>query len=252
MKDINEKSLDILGIKPIADSIKIVVKASVEGAAAFLSRICLPAAEEFGLLLKDKVSFWRSQNLVRMTEKAEKKLELEGGYEGKHMSPRLLSLIVEHSSWIDIDDVQEMWAGLLVSSCTEDGRDEGNIIFINLLSQLTTAQAKILNYACKKAQKKLAPAGWVVAETLTITLEDIQRISGVEDFQRLDRELDHLRALNLIDEFSGGFQRQYSTKANITPSALGLHLFVKCQGSRQSTVDYFGLAQKSKESEDNV
>jgi hypothetical protein len=53
MAEDNSKSLDILGIKPIADAVNTVTRDAVEGAAAFLSRICLPAAEEYGLLLPD-------------------------------------------------------------------------------------------------------------------------------------------------------------------------------------------------------
>jgi hypothetical protein len=239
MNDKDSKSLDILGIKPIGDSINTIVKGTMDGAAAFLSRICLPAAEEFGLLLRDKVSNWRAQNIVRMTEKAERKLGVNPGFERKHVHPRLLSLTLENSSWVDADEVQEMWAGLLASSCTEDGRDESNLIFINLLSQLTTAQARILNHSCSKAQKRITEAGWIAADHLSITLEVLQQVSDVQDFHRLDRELDHLRALELIES---GFS-PHSTTADITPTALALHLFVRCQGTLLSPVEYFELSQ---------
>ena len=63
------KSLDVFGIKPVADSINTVTKGAVDGAGAFFGRICLPAAEEFGLLLRDKVSAWRARNIVRIAEK---------------------------------------------------------------------------------------------------------------------------------------------------------------------------------------
>ena len=49
-KDEN-KSLDLLGIKPILHAINTFSKGTVDGASAFLSRVCLPAAEEFGLLI---------------------------------------------------------------------------------------------------------------------------------------------------------------------------------------------------------
>lgn len=35
-----------------------LAQGAVDGAGAFLGRICLPAAEEFGLLLRDKVGFY--------------------------------------------------------------------------------------------------------------------------------------------------------------------------------------------------
>jgi hypothetical protein len=55
------KSLDILGIKPIGNAIESLTDGFVSGASAFLSRICLPAAEEFGLLLRDRR---RGQELI--------------------------------------------------------------------------------------------------------------------------------------------------------------------------------------------
>jgi hypothetical protein len=65
---------DILGIKPIAEAVNTLTKASVDGTAAFLGRICLPAAEEFGYLLQDKVRAYRAGNVTKIAAKAEAKL----------------------------------------------------------------------------------------------------------------------------------------------------------------------------------
>ncbi len=51
-----KSSVDLFRIKPLGEAAKIVTQAAVDGAGAFLGRICLPAAEEFGLLLRDKVA----------------------------------------------------------------------------------------------------------------------------------------------------------------------------------------------------
>ncbi len=71
MDEQENRSLDLLGIKPIADSIHTVTQAVVDGATEFLSRMCLPAAEEFGLLLRDRVSHWRAVNAAKIATKAE-------------------------------------------------------------------------------------------------------------------------------------------------------------------------------------
>ncbi len=52
------KSLDIFGIKPISDSVNTVVDTTTKNASEFLKLICFPAAQEFGLLLQDKVRYW--------------------------------------------------------------------------------------------------------------------------------------------------------------------------------------------------
>src|SRR5262245_35043001 len=118
------KSLDVLGIKSYGNAIKIATQGAVDGASAVLSRICLPVAEELGLLFRDRVSHWRAIQAAKIVEKADSKLRSQPNFEQKHAHPRLVGAIVEHGSWTDADSVQEMWAGLLASSCTEDGRDE--------------------------------------------------------------------------------------------------------------------------------
>ena len=66
-----------------------------------------------------------------------------------------------------------MWGGLLASSCTTDGDDESNLIFINILSQITSLQAKIINYACEKVKKHVFKSGFVVpSRLLTFINED--------------------------------------------------------------------------------
>jgi abortive infection alpha-like protein len=244
------KSLDILGVKPVSDAINTVTKASVDGASKFLGKICLPAAEEFGFLLKDKVSNWRAKNALAVVQKAEKKLLSQPSAERKHAHPRLVIEAFEKGSWAENETVQEMWAGLLASSCTEDGADDSNLIFIDLLSQLTTVQAQLLKYVCETTIKYVSPAGWPYAGSLDLTLEQLTNLTGVDDFHRLDREIDHLRSLQLIggnnmegENDGGGFMAD-SQDAKICPTALALHLYVRCQGYTGSPVEFFNLKSK--------
>jgi hypothetical protein len=238
MTDENSKSLDILGAKPITDSIYTVTKAVVDGASAFLSRICLPAAEEFGLLLRDIVSHWRAKNAVSIVQKAERKLIKSNLDSEVYAHPRLVASIIENGSWIDMEFVQDMWAGLLSSSCTKDGKDESNIIFINLLNQITSSEAKIFNTCCEKAKKYRSQGGWIFAQEFILELSELQAITAINDVHRLDGELDHLRALELIH---GGFDPN-TTNAPIKPTPLGLHMYVRCQGFNGSPVEFFGLS----------
>lgn len=270
MPDKDNQSLDVLGIKPIGDAVNTVVKGSIDGAAAFLSRICLPAAEEFGLLLRDKVSNWRTQNVVKIVEKAKRKFNVNFIDEEKQAHPRLVSMLIEHGSWIETDDVQEMWAGLLVSSCTKEGKDDSNVIFMNLLSQMTTLQAKIINSACEKSEKGVVQySGTVFAKHLWIHLDELKKIAESDDVHRLDREMDYLRCLELLPP-RGGFQtytldgvsisiddidenQVYQTddgvrvsvneifSVNITPTSLALNMYIRCQGSLLSPIEYFKL-----------
>jgi len=235
-----DKSLDILGIKPVAESVNTVTKGSVDGASAFLSRICLPAAEEFGLMLKDKVSGWRAKNAVEIANKAQDLLEQQAGGLTISAHPRIIYSTIENGSWAEDDFMQNFWAGLLASSCTQDGKDESNLILIGILSQLTSSQAKLIAYACKNSKPYKSKGGWIAAHEVEATADELIEVTGINDLQQIDRELDHLRSLELI---TTGFQHS-TTVADITPHALCLQLYVRSQGYVGSPIDYFGATEE--------
>ncbi|MDP3259938.1 MAG: Abi-alpha family protein [Thermodesulfovibrionales bacterium] len=178
-----------------------------------------------------------------MLKKAEENLLGYSSEEGKHAPPRLVADILNKGSWVANEEVQDMWAGLLASACTNDGHDESNLIFINMLGQLTSLQAKILNFGCENAKKTLSKAGWLTSvEPLIVNLDKLQTITGCVDFHRLDRELDHLRNLGLIGHsgFGGGFDMN-STDAEITPTGLALQMYVRCKGFIGDPSTFLGL-----------
>lgn len=131
MLDNNSRSLDILCIKHIGDSVAHITKATVDGASSFLAKICLPAAEEFGLLLQDKVRSWRARNSLKILPAAQEKLQKRQHEQTNLLQahPHLVSSILEHGFWNNDPYVQSIWGGLLASSCCYDGMDDSNIIF---------------------------------------------------------------------------------------------------------------------------
>jgi DNA-binding XRE family transcriptional regulator len=237
MSDDKSKSLDVLGIKPLADTVQTLTTATVEAAGAFLGRICLPAAEEFGLLLRDKVSNWRAKNAIAVVQKAEAKLAKQKDSSNLHAHPRLVFAAIEKGSWADGEALQEMWAGLLASSCTPDGNDESNLIFTTLLGQITASQAKVFSHCCEQTTKTKSGGGWISAEVMFMELDELKTLTGITDIHRIDRELDHLRALDILH---AGFA-PHSTTARLEPTGLGLQMYVRCQGYLGSPTKYFGL-----------
>ncbi len=218
-----------------------IFEASLRGAEAALSRVCGPALEEFGFLLRDKVQFYRACNFISTMSKFEQIMTAKG-----QANPRIVHSIVEQASWTDDAVVQDLWAGLLASSCTEEGNDDSNLIFVNLLSALTKLQARVLRYACENSGK-VVHGGLILAEpTFIIDFSELCEIAEDNDRQRLDRELDHLRSLQLLQPESpegwpGGLSADDPEMANVTPSSLALHMYVRCCGSRQSPIEFFNL-----------
>jgi hypothetical protein len=235
-----DRSLDIFGAKPIAEAANTVTTAATAGAGAFLSRICLPAAEEFGLLLRDKVSAWRARNAEAIVMRAAVMFEALPNSEARHAHPRIVGGIFENGSWIDDEEVRTMWAGLLATSCTETGRSQENLIYINLLAQLTTSQARIVSYACTSATKFKSETGLLLAQTFSTPTEQIINASGTQDLHVLDLEVDHLREIGLLD-MESGLSPQKNILCRLTPSAIALQMHVRCNGHVGSPLEYFKL-----------
>ncbi len=263
------QSLDVAGVKPLADSVKIATKGAIDGAAAFLGRICLPAAEEFGLMLRDKVMAWRARNLVNVTRKAEALLEREGTTEGAKAHPRVINEILSHAAWSDDEGLQSMWAGLLASSCSPERPDDSNLVFVHILNQLDAAQARFIDHVCTKAKKRRSEDDLIYADKVVVQHWELESIWATKDVERIDRELDHLNALGLINgalpihtdkdverirkrnrevprNKDGSVNRFFflQLRADVVPTSLSLHLYARCQGWKESALKWYNLQDR--------
>ena len=228
-----------LGIKGVSDSMKIATQGLVDGAGAFLSRLCLPAAEELGLALRDRISAWRATNALRMLNEAHNIYIGNVSHQATdRLNPRLVHIAIEEASWIDDTLVQSMWAGLLAASASSERSSDDNLLFMNLLKHLTTLEVQILTIAVERARKTTTRDGFIIAEfAMRLPVRELPELFGAQDLQRLDRELDHLRELGLI---AGGIDLS-DGHADLTPTPLALHLYVRAHGSRLSPAAYWNL-----------
>ncbi|PIF34353.1 uncharacterized protein DUF4393 [Flavobacterium sp. 9] len=221
---------DVLGIEPIGKAIETTVTKSFEAIEGFLKLVCAPALEEVGLLAKDQVRSWRFKNVLNIIEKAQGKIDFSENQLQIKADPKIAISIIENGSLNDDPDMQDLWAGLFASSCTKEGQEDENLIFIDLLKQITKVQAKILKYACENSKKVIYQNGLILGFDFEIEFPELTKLTGVTDVHRLDRELDHLRSLQLISNEGGFDVDDDSLNASITPSALGLNLYLKSQG----------------------
>ena len=233
----DDKSLDILGLKPVAHAFE----QSIDGLKAFLGKICMPAAEEYGLLLQDKIRARRAKIMSAILLAAKSQLETQGTALG-HVHPRVLVATLEGGAWAEETELQKMWAGLLVSGCTHDGTDDSNITFTDLLSRMTRAQARLLNFACEGTKKSMTSNGLIIYEgEFSPDVAQVLEVAQLADVHQLDIELDRLRTLGLIE--SGVTQEEDLREAslNLAATALALNLYVRCQGFVGPASDYFEL-----------
>lgn len=140
MSDENS-SLSGLGRKAASKA----VEESIKGISKFFGKICMPAAEEFGLLLRDRVTLFRLKNLENIVNKAKKRIgDNEVSISGD-TDPRIIKEIIEEGSWASDDAIQSMWAGL-ISASAQDGKSNNDcLIYVDLLKRLTPFQARLIN-----------------------------------------------------------------------------------------------------------
>ena len=127
-----------------------------------INKLAGPLAEEFGLMLGDKVRVYRVKNWIKTVEKTERLLR-EARLSAHAVPPRLLLPIMEASSVEDNETLQDMWAGLLATASQDT--DAVSPSFVETLKQLTPDEARYLhrlhNDALKeKRQRHPDDDGW--------------------------------------------------------------------------------------------
>ncbi|MGQ7852782.1 Abi-alpha family protein [Pedobacter sp. WC2501] len=266
-KQVNNKikvdldGFDPLGMKAVgetlSDSIEGTSKLGLKAAKQFLSLTCKPLFEEFGLIMRDKLSTYRLNNIVKVLEKAEGKLTFDLTTETLKINPRIAYQIIENASLVDDNDLQEMWAGLFAASCNKDDDDE-NIIFIDILKQLTGSQVKLLNFICQNTKKwiefsnlpEAIKRGTIRQVLFVIHLHDAMTVMGTENFAKVSNQVSALFNIGLLTvptqrpyNTSNPFEK--NTKISAIPSLILLQLFVKGQGSNDTPLEYFSPVVKS-------
>jgi hypothetical protein len=225
--------------KPAADVVIKAMEIARDAIGSVLGPICTPVAEEIGVAIKDQIAYRHACNLISMMKNLKEKLAACNVPSGATADPRMVQMVMEKAQWIEDSVVQEMWVGLLSSSCTPEGDDDSNLIFTTLLAGMTKLQARILRYACEIADKVEGPEHLIYANRLMIEIEKLAEVSGESDIQRLDRELEYLRAVSLLDQARGGILPHAPKHTLLTPTALALHMYVRCQGSRLTPLEFF-------------
>jgi hypothetical protein len=237
MSDEGSNILNNIDGVPISYPIMRITDATIDGVSSFLGKICMPAAEEAGLLLKDHLRAWRAKNMVMIVEKSKGLLVFDPDSFELKASPRVVWKILENGSWTEDENLQNMWAGLLASSCTEEGKDESNLIYIDLLSRITPSEAHILNNIGEKCSKDVDVLHFDI--TVQADQQLVKKIPYLVDFDHLARELNHLESLGLIKHLNINEIEGMTQGAFMQTTRVALDLYVRCNGSSLPTREYF-------------
>jgi hypothetical protein len=203
-------------------------------ALAFLRRICPPASEPMRDLIHKTLSNVRAANVVEIALKAERFLAQESNADCMVAHPDLTLRILEHGSWVDTEWLQELWAGLLATSCTFEGQDESNLVYINLLSKLAPLPTQILTMACAKATQAMLQST-ASPNLQAISAEEMARITRSNNLTKIYRSIAELSDLGLLEKNARSASNANLGAAKAKPTHLGLQMYARCSGQRSVT-----------------
>jgi hypothetical protein len=209
-------------------------------ASAFVDRICFSISEDVRTLFGKRLSTVRVGNAIEIALKAECMLGSGPDAERKRAHPQIVTRILEDGSWTDEEPIQQLWAGLLVASCTDEGEDESNLGLITLLSELATDHIRIFAAACARATVVKSESGSISAQPLFCTMEELMKITGLQhQFYRIEVDIGHLTVFGLLKDRVKCSTYTSSSEAEVTPTVLGLELYARCHGHRGAPRDFY-------------
>lgn len=109
-----------------------------------LRRVLGPAADEVGLILKDKVHYYRQKNLSKMVSRG---LEMiaNSGVEPHEIPLRTLIPIIERASVEDDEYLSEKWSRLFASASASQFKTDSHPCFPQILSELSPLDVLLLD-----------------------------------------------------------------------------------------------------------
>lgn len=124
------------------DITSTVLEKGIDIAKSFLEKLIFPAVEETGLLIKDKITFWKFKNQVKMLNKAQQ-FCLNNNIEPKSIPFKIISPMLEYSAMEENEKLQDKWA-ILLSNMVDSEQNIENHVFPYILSQISINEYEIL------------------------------------------------------------------------------------------------------------
>ncbi|SIT41696.1 conserved hypothetical protein [Paraburkholderia piptadeniae] len=231
------------------DGERLVTEVAVEVAKTATNRvfnglalICGPAAKELGQYFADQVRAWRANNAAQILD--ETGAIIESIEPVLSAQPRIVARVLEDGSWTDDPTLQSLWAGLLATSCTAEGGTDENLLFFDLLKNMTTGQARIIANVCDDMPIVDGMKYQVQAdETIERSTSEWLDISGCTSVLELASSLQRLRTIGLIHPNGGHVsERSADDSVEVQPTPLCLHFYARARGHFGDLRDFYKIA----------
>lgn len=190
-----------------------------------------PAAEADMLqIITNRMSVERAARAIEIALKAE---EIAAGRPGPLRSDvpsNLVLSILEDGSKVEEEETRRMWAELLASSCHQGADDELNLIYAGLMSKIDAVQMRIFDASCRLAMRVGWEPGLKFHQDLHCSAEDIKKITHIQNLMGIERDLNHLFELGLLEQTDRPILCQLLERVNMAPRLLALKLYARCKG----------------------
>lgn len=205
----------------------------------FLSVVCVPAESELKIMASDTIREWKLSNVTSVFYKAKKlarstKDRLEGT-----VDPKVALSVIENASNEKEPELQEMWAGLFVSSIENSPNDQ-NLVYSNILRQITLHEARILKYMCESCSVTFPKGGLPMINGKSLYGNEFVQFTGIRNIEYFESLITHINSLrlNTIRWGHTGEIFRYNEEKNdyvihLIPTVLCLNLYLRCIGYKE-------------------
>lgn len=146
------------------------------------------------------------------------------------VSAKLVLRILEDGSKVDEEHTRRMWSELLAASCGEDANDVVNLNYAAILSRIDAVQMRIFEAACTLAMQAGWEQGFRFRHDLHRDAEEIKKITHLQNLMAIERDLNHLFELGLVEQTDRPILCELVERVNMTPTFLALKLYARCKG----------------------
>ena len=210
----------------------LISRLAVARTLGFILAICPLAMMECRRMLSQELSNEQTSRVVHMAHLAEEMLYARRGTSRVRANPKLVIRILGESARAEDDLALQFWAGLLVAACSEEDTPDEDLGFVDLFAQLSSIHVRLLAGACDKAGTRSLPPNTRSAREFACTPAEIRRISGIHDLFRIERELQYLFDLGLMERVVTPSPFAPMEGADLNLTALGRRLCARFWGHR--------------------
>ena len=199
-------------------------------ALSFLFRISPSHESENLKLVQDELAYESSEGAIETLIIAEE-LAVRRGFEARpEVSPQVIHRILQEGSRAIEPWVRRFWAGLLAAAVPQSADDIRTLAHADLLSNLDPVQIRILTTSCARAGYRWDSNGVISPQHFECTAEQLRQFARVGNLAQVERCLDRLHQLGLLEKSVKADPFAPIFKANLTPTRAGLALFAECNG----------------------